>query len=309
MKKGISSGTHSPIIQALLATIVLYSIGFFLLWQVRPPGHTENERLIVSIEIQDSSLDVIKSEEDSISHNAQQPLSIDLELSSPSIVEQEASIMDNSRFSQTPVERAVKPKILKQDTIIVDFASKKSEAKTRKPMHVKVSKKDHEPGSTAKIGRGEPSIEVAISSSTGKTMQENDHQNNLESAESNQRENEQLIGYPSEEATDSQVNTPPIFIHPPYLISTPPSILEQGPLNFPESAEGFTIDKTVIVSVFLNSDGQFVNMEIAKSGGRDFDEAAIDMIIRSSFSPARVGELTVPCATLITFNFKTVFEG
>jgi TonB family protein len=95
------------------------------------------------------------------------------------------------------------------------------------------------------------------------------------------------------------------------LIDTPAAITEQGELNYPEEFKNQEISTASTIDVYLNKDGDVVNLQIARSAsdGRAFDEAAIRMILGSTFSPAYAGDLAVPCIVRMEVVFNTRVEG
>ena len=95
----------------------------------------------------------------------------------------------------------------------------------------------------------------------------------------------------------------PVEIDPQYLIDTPPAVTSMGPLEFPKSFRTKIVRTETIIRVILDAEGRRVGFEILKSGGRDFDEAAILSLLQTAFSPARVGQTAVPCVVDLTYLF------
>ncbi len=96
-------------------------------------------------------------------------------------------------------------------------------------------------------------------------------------------------------------------IMPAYIIDRAPSFVEMGPKVFPEAFKDQVLEREVVLHVFLTADGRVADVEIMQSGGIEFDEAAIRTILGSTFAPARVGDLAVPCRFEITFRFTSYY--
>ena len=98
----------------------------------------------------------------------------------------------------------------------------------------------------------------------------------------------------------------PIELSPDYLIDTVPSVLSMDPPEFPKEYRGRIVRTETVIQVLVGSDGRVLNLEILRSGGRVFDEAAVRVVLSARFSPARVGGRSVACLVEISFPFESV---
>jgi TonB family protein len=94
-----------------------------------------------------------------------------------------------------------------------------------------------------------------------------------------------------------------------HLIDTPAEIIAQGKLEFPEEFKNQEIETSSTIDIYLDNLGEIRNLQIVRSGERAFDEAAIRMILETTFSPAYSGELPVPCIVRMEVVFNTIVEG
>lgn len=73
---------------------------------------------------------------------------------------------------------------------------------------------------------------------------------------------------------------------------------------YPESARRLNREGTVILEVSIDPEGRVIETDVIKSAGFGFDEAALDAIHNSTFSPAKAGHKTVFVKIRIPFRFE-----
>jgi len=96
-------------------------------------------------------------------------------------------------------------------------------------------------------------------------------------------------------------------IMPAYVIDRAPSFAVLVPTEFPEDHRNTILDREVILHVYLTASGSVAHIEPIRSGGIEFDEAAIRTILASTFAPAQVGPRSVPCRVEISFRFTSSY--
>jgi TonB family protein len=81
-----------------------------------------------------------------------------------------------------------------------------------------------------------------------------------------------------------------------------------APLTLTNEAchEGGTVAEAheVRLSIDLGADGKVKQIEVIRSGGPDYDTAALDALKRTVFSPAMRGGVPVPCRFSYTYRFN-----
>ena len=93
-----------------------------------------------------------------------------------------------------------------------------------------------------------------------------------------------------------------------HLIDTPAVMIKQGDLEFPDAYKNQEISTVSTIDIYLDNEGRVKNLLIARSGGREFDQAAIRMILSSKFSPAFAGTIAVPCIVRLEVVFDSAPE-
>lgn len=91
---------------------------------------------------------------------------------------------------------------------------------------------------------------------------------------------------------------------PIYRVDSRPEFLRQAQLLYPEAARRQNREGTVIVELDLTEEGWIENARIVRSAGYGFDEAALNMLQASAFTPARVGGQPVAVRARFTVNFR-----
>lgn len=100
----------------------------------------------------------------------------------------------------------------------------------------------------------------------------------------------------TEEATEE------IEFQPFYSIDKRPSFLQKAVLVYPLKERRRGREGLVVVEVDIDSKGSIRDLRIVKSGGENFDEAAIAMIKSSTFSPGY--KKSEPVAVRMRFNVR-----
>ncbi|MGC8719223.1 MAG: energy transducer TonB [Thermodesulforhabdaceae bacterium] len=85
-----------------------------------------------------------------------------------------------------------------------------------------------------------------------------------------------------------------------------PSFKNMVKPEYPEFARRTGQESYVLLKVLVDETGRARKVEVIKSGGRAFDEAAIEAIKRSSFYPARDKGVPIPCYVKIPIRFQLV---
>lgn len=85
-----------------------------------------------------------------------------------------------------------------------------------------------------------------------------------------------------------------------------PSFKNMVKPEYPEFARRTGQESYVILKVLVDETGRAKKVDVVKSGGRAFDEAAMEAIKRSSFYPARDKGVPIPCYVKIPIRFQLV---
>ena len=94
-----------------------------------------------------------------------------------------------------------------------------------------------------------------------------------------------------------------IFI-PFYKVGKRPRFLYKAKLQYPLRAKQLGVEGTVILEADIDGKGEIVNVRIVKKAGFGFDEAAVNMIKNSKFTPAYSNGKPVPVRMRFTVLFK-----
>ena len=97
-------------------------------------------------------------------------------------------------------------------------------------------------------------------------------------------------------------------IMPAYIVDRAPRISNPGRPVFPEEFDDQVFDYMVLLRVVLNELGEAVHVEPLNEVELAFRESAINLILSSSFEPAYVGNVAVPCMFDITVEFLSYYE-
>ena len=91
---------------------------------------------------------------------------------------------------------------------------------------------------------------------------------------------------------------------PFYRVEKRPAFLYKAPLQYPIQAKRQRIEGVVIVEVDIDENGSIFALRVAKEEGFGLDEAAIDMLRQSRFSPAIIDGRPVAVRMRFTIEFK-----
>lgn len=91
---------------------------------------------------------------------------------------------------------------------------------------------------------------------------------------------------------------------PFYQLDTMPQMIRRTQPVYPENMRRLGRDGTVKLSVLIDSHGQVVSVEIIESAGKAFDQAAVDAIRQSRFTPALVDQKAVPVRIILPVRFS-----
>jgi protein TonB len=75
-------------------------------------------------------------------------------------------------------------------------------------------------------------------------------------------------------------------------------------IHYPETAKRAGLEGKVLVKVFINKNGDVSNAEIIKSDHSIFDSSAINALLKTKFTPARLKGQPVNVQITIPINFK-----
>lgn len=92
--------------------------------------------------------------------------------------------------------------------------------------------------------------------------------------------------------------------YPFYRLSKLPAFRYRIDPAYPRSERNAGVEARVLVEVRLNDGGEVVEAVIRKSGGKPFDQAVLEAVRQSSFSPGYAGEKPVPAILQIPYAFK-----
>ncbi len=91
---------------------------------------------------------------------------------------------------------------------------------------------------------------------------------------------------------------------PFYRVDIRPEFIHKAELKYPLQAKRQKVEGTVIIEADIDSSGNVQTIRTVKSAGFGFDEAAIEMIEQSAFSPASAGGLNVGVRMRFTVKFE-----
>ena len=87
-------------------------------------------------------------------------------------------------------------------------------------------------------------------------------------------------------------------------VSQLPRFVTQIKAVYPESAKHSNIEGVVVLQVDIDATGKIMNVEVAQSLGFGCDEAALEALKQSTFTPAYDGTEAVPVRIRIPYRFK-----
>ncbi|GAB6088906.1 energy transducer TonB [Spirochaeta dissipatitropha] len=91
---------------------------------------------------------------------------------------------------------------------------------------------------------------------------------------------------------------------PIYQVDSRPEIIQRADLVYPEAARRQNREGSVVIELDLTQSGSIESHRFIRSAGHGFDEAALAMLMQSSFSPAYVGQRAVAVRARFTINFR-----
>lgn len=129
-------------------------------------------------------------------------------------------------------------------------------------------------------------------------------QRNMESAETRETEQpEQTVAAPisAEQKQQDMTLAEPV---PVYQLTGLPRFIHKEKPVYPASLRHQGKEATVKLEIYIDANGQIRNIKLLKSGGRDFDQAAINAIRASTFAPGNVNGKPVPVLMRMPIRFK-----
>lgn len=88
------------------------------------------------------------------------------------------------------------------------------------------------------------------------------------------------------------------------IINQPPSFLHKIEPVYPRSEQRTGSQANVLAEITIDSKGTMVEARIVKSGGINFDDAVMDALKKSIFSPAYIGKEPVAVRVFVPFRFE-----
>jgi len=107
----------------------------------------------------------------------------------------------------------------------------------------------------------------------------------------------------SENDPVSQPEPERVFI-PFYRVEKRPAFTERAPLNYPRQALRERIEGVVIIEADIDEAGVIVETRVVKEVGFGFEDAAINLLRKSRFSPAIIDGRAVAVRMRFTIEFK-----
>lgn len=92
--------------------------------------------------------------------------------------------------------------------------------------------------------------------------------------------------------------------HPLHRLSVHPGFKKRITPAYPRSERSAGVEAAVLAEVYLDETGTVEKVTIRKSGGIPFDQAVVEAIKGSTFSPGYAGAQAVPTVLQIPFVFK-----
>jgi len=91
---------------------------------------------------------------------------------------------------------------------------------------------------------------------------------------------------------------------PFYQVEKRPEFVNRAPLRYPPQAARQRIEGVVIVEADIDAQGRIVDTRVVREAGFGFEEAAIEMLTGSVFSPAIIGGRPVAVRMRFTIEFR-----
>jgi TonB family protein len=110
---------------------------------------------------------------------------------------------------------------------------------------------------------------------------------------------------PTEPETTTEPESPPLpKAQPLYKLTRLPALIVQHRLSYPESERALGREAEVLAEVFIDETGQVLDIVIIKSTGHAFDQAVIDTLRESRFTPGYIESEAVAVRFRIPFHFQ-----
>jgi periplasmic protein TonB len=97
---------------------------------------------------------------------------------------------------------------------------------------------------------------------------------------------------------------PPPLPSGPVMMDQPPRILKGKPAKYPARALDRGLEGTVVVLITIDTNGRVTKSEIERSGGRDFDNAALESVGQTIFQPQVRNGRRMPVKFRRPYKFK-----
>ena len=91
---------------------------------------------------------------------------------------------------------------------------------------------------------------------------------------------------------------------PLFKLTKIPHFLHKELPVYPESMRSLGKTATVLLEILIDKTGKVANVTVVKSGGEDFDQAAKEAFMRSSFTPAEMEGKAVPVLLRQSVTFQ-----
>jgi protein TonB len=101
-------------------------------------------------------------------------------------------------------------------------------------------------------------------------------------------------------ATQAQTDAPPVV--PDFVaVEKEPEIVKLVKPVYPELLKA---DGQVVIKVLIDTEGKPVQTKILKSTNKVFEQAVVNAVMKSTYSPAQMGQGPVAAWLTIPFRFK-----
>ncbi|MEA1911834.1 MAG: TonB family protein, partial [Spirochaetota bacterium] len=104
--------------------------------------------------------------------------------------------------------------------------------------------------------------------------------------------------------SESSVQVPQTNYIPFYRVEKRPKFIHKASLEYPSQAKRMKVGGTVILEADINSEGTLIQIRVIKAAGFGFEEAAMEMLKKSSFTPAVMDGRPVAVKMRFTIKFE-----
>lgn len=108
----------------------------------------------------------------------------------------------------------------------------------------------------------------------------------------------------SEASSASATNSTSTVVQPLNKLTRPPSFLNKIEPVYPASEQRSGSQAYILAEITLDAEGKLLDIKIVKSAGSYFDNAVIDAIRQSTFTPGYIEKQPVAVKVLVPFRFK-----